>query len=135
MSIKNKKTGRPPIWTTALEDAVVAAIEETGSQTAAAAKCGIHRATIDRHENACEDFASRIARARRIGYDARAEKAVADAKAAEDAAKGRLAFDAERWILSKIDPARYGDKQQVEHAGGVTVTVATGVPDGAERSG
>ena len=105
-----KKIGRPSIWTAELEDAVIAAIADTGSQTEAAGRCGIHRQRIDERELADETFRSRIARAREIGYAARAEKAVQDAKAAPDAAKGRLAFDAERWLLSKLDPRRYGDR-------------------------
>lgn len=105
-----KKIGRPSIWTAELEDAVIAAIADTGSQTEAAGRCGIHRQRIDERELADEKFRSRIARAREIGYAARAEKAVQDAKAAPDAAKGRLAFDAERWLLSKLDPRRYGDR-------------------------
>lgn len=106
----SNKPGRPTIWTPELEESVIAAIAETGSQTEAAQKCGIHRQRIDERELADESFRSRIARAREIGYAARAEKAVTDAKNAEDAAKGRLAFDAERWWLSKIAPRQYGDR-------------------------
>ncbi len=59
-------------------------------------------------------LASSIVRAREIGYYARAEKAVEDAKKAPDAARGRLAFDAERWHLSKLSRA-FAEK--VVHAG------------------
>jgi hypothetical protein len=55
-----------------------------------------------------------IVRAREIGYYIRADKAVADAKAAKDGATGRLAFDAERWRLSKLSRA-FADK--IVHAG------------------
>ena len=126
-----KKVGRPTVWTAALEDAVVAAIEETGSQFEAAKRCGVHRSTIDRREEADSAFAARIARAREIGYAARAEQAVIAAKTAEDAAKGRLAFDADRWWLSKIDPARYGDRSTVEHRGKVSLeTLVAGSSEG-----
>ena len=119
------------MWIPELEDAVVAAIAETGSQTEAAERCGIHRQRIDERELADETFRSRIARAREIGYSARAEQAVLAAKTADDAAKGRLAFDAERWLLSKLDPRRYGDRLSHEHAGpgGGAITVITGVPE------
>lgn len=115
------KAGRKPKreWTPALEDEIVAAIEETGSQFEAAKRCGIHRQRIDEREVKDDAFRSRIARAREIGYANRAEQAVQAAKTAEDAAKGRLAFDADRWWLSKIDPARYGDMKTVEHRGKV----------------
>jgi len=125
-----KKVGRPTVWTAALEDAVVAAIEETGSQLEAAKRCGIHTNTINNRERDDVDFCSRIARAREIGYAARAEQAVIAAKTAEDAAKGRLAFDADRWWLSKIDPARYGDRSTVEHRG--KVSLETLVADSSE---
>ena len=113
------KVGRKPRreWTPALEDEIVAAIEETGSQFEAAKRCGIHRQRIDEREAEDDAFRSRIARAREIGYANRAEQAVQAAKTADDAAKGRLAFDADRWWLSKIDPARYGDRSTVEHRG------------------
>ena len=119
--------GRPSIWDKTLEDAVVAAIEETGSQTEAAQMCGIHRRRIDERELADDNFRARIARAREIGYAARAEQAVIAAKSADDAVKGRLAFDAERWWLSKIAPRQYGDKvaQEISGPGGGPVqTVA-----------
>jgi hypothetical protein len=63
-----------------------------------------------------QEFAGRITRAREIGYQARAERAVLDAKCAEDAAKGRLAFDAERWFLGKLSNA-FSDKQKHELTG------------------
>ena len=123
--------GRPSIWTAELEDAVEQAIAETGSQTEAAERCGIHRRRIDERELADEGFRARIARAREIGYMARAERAVADAKKAEDAAKGRLAFDAERWLLSKLDPRRLGERVSLDHGGTVAtnLTVAFREPD------
>ena len=61
-----------------------------------------------------DELAKRIVRAREVGYYIRADKAVADAKTAEDAATGRLAFDAERWRLSKLSRA-FADK--IVHAG------------------
>lgn len=116
-AVAKRPPGRPSIWTAKLENCVIAAIADTGSQTEAAKRCGIHRQRIDERELADEGFRSRIARAREIGYAARAEQAVLDAKSAEDATKGRLAFDAERWWLSKIAPRQFGDKVSLEHAG------------------
>lgn len=73
--------------------------------------------TMWRMENAADDLAERITRAREIGFVARAEKAVEKAHSAEDAAKGRLAFDADRWFLGKMCPKRFGEKQTHEHSG------------------
>ena len=73
-----------------------------------------NRSTLYRWCQKHDDLAPRIARARDLGFDERAERAVAEAKAATDPAKGRLAFDAERWLLSKMNPARYGERQLVQ---------------------
>lgn len=72
------------------------------------------RATIMRWARGDDELAANIVRARDVGYHARAERAVEDAKSAKDAALGRLAFDAERWHLSKLSRA-FADK--VIHAG------------------
>ena len=72
------------------------------------------RATISRWAQGDDELAASIVRAREAGYHARAEQAVEDAKKATDAALGRLAFDAERWHLSKLSRA-FADK--VVHAG------------------
>lgn len=72
------------------------------------------RGTVHRWAEADDELAANIRRAREVGYHARAEQAVADAKAATDAVKGRLAFDAERWHLSKLSRA-FAEK--VVHAG------------------
>jgi hypothetical protein len=74
-----------------------------------------NRSTVDRWAKGDDDLAASIVRAREIGYYQAADKAVEDAKAAKDAALGRLAFDAERWRLSKLARA-FQDK--VTHVGG-----------------
>jgi len=71
-------------------------------------------ATVWRWSKGDDDLASAIVRAREIGYYTRAEKAVEDAKSAKDPSLGRLAFDAERWHLSKLSRA-FAEK--VVHAG------------------
>lgn len=64
-----------------------------------------------------EGFYPQYTRAREIGLDCRADALIEDAKQAKDAALGRLAFDADRWYLSKLAPKRYGDKLQQEVSG------------------
>jgi hypothetical protein len=46
-----------------------------------------------------------------------------------DAAAQRTRIDWWKWRLSKRLPKDFGDKAQVEHSGGVTLQVVTGVPD------
>jgi DNA-binding NarL/FixJ family response regulator len=70
------------------------------------------------------EFASQVTRARECGYLLRAERAVEAAQIAEDAAKGRLAFDAERWMLGKLSVA-LSDKQKLEHSGPNGAPIAT----------
>jgi hypothetical protein len=41
----------------------------------------------------------------------------------------RLRVDSRKWLLSKIVPKIYGDRVALDHAGGVAITVLTGVPD------
>lgn len=73
--------------------------------------------TMERWEAAGDELAGNIARARTRGYHKRAADAVERASMADDAAKGRLAFDAERWFLSKMAPRVYGDKLDVTSGG------------------
>jgi hypothetical protein len=68
------------------------------------------RPTIWRWGEKDQAFATAIAQARNHGFDERAEKAVELAQAAQDA---RLAFDAERWYLSKLNPKRYGERTTI----------------------
>lgn len=72
------------------------------------------RETVSRWAKGDDELAANIVRAREAGYHARAEQAVEGAKLAKDAALGRLAFDAERWHLSKLSKA-FADK--VVHSG------------------
>ena len=71
-----------------------------------------NRSTICRWEDAGDENAASIARARLAGSDARVEAAVRRAQTATDAGLGRLAFDAERWYASKVNSKRYGDKTE-----------------------
>jgi hypothetical protein len=68
--------------------------------------------TVHRWMDDDDEFVGQITRAREIGYQVRADRAIADAKSAEDAAKGRLAFDAERWYLGKLSNAFSDNKAQ-----------------------
>jgi hypothetical protein len=73
-----------------------------------------NRMTVDRWAKGDDDLAANIVRARETGYYQAADRAVEEAKRAKDAALGRLAFDAERWRLSKLAKG-FADK--VVHAG------------------
>lgn len=46
-----------------------------------------------------------------------------------DATAQRTLVDSLKWRLSKRLPKEFGDRQQVEHSGGVSLNVVTGVPE------
>lgn len=41
----------------------------------------------------------------------------------------RNRIEARKWVAAKLKPKKYGDKQTVEHEGGIAINVVTGVPD------
>lgn len=103
--------------TDALREEVVAALADGQSLNAICKREGMVSArTVYNWIEADRSFASQVTRAREVGYILRAERAVEAAKIADDAAKGRLAFDAERWMLGKLSVA-LSDKQKHEHSG------------------
>lgn len=62
-------------------------------------------------------FAERYARARQLQADAIAEDALDIADECKDPIKARLQVDTRKWLASKINPAKFSDKQQLEHSG------------------
>jgi len=79
-----------------------------------------------------EDFALRIARARDSGSDSIADQCVelADIEPIDQvqATWRRLQVDTRLKLLAKWSPKKYGDRTAVEHQGGISLTVVTGVP-------
>lgn len=41
----------------------------------------------------------------------------------------RNRIDTRKWIAAKLKPKKYGDKVDVNHGGGINLTVSTGIPD------
>lgn len=82
-----------------------------------------------------QGFGAKYARAREIGYDVMAEsilkiadeanigqKSVSKATGLEitegdNVDRSRLQIDARKWLLSKMLPKKYGDRQHIEHSG------------------
>ena len=40
-----------------------------------------------------------------------------------EVAKAKLQIDTRKWVLSRMNPKKYGDKQQMEHSGDVAVNM------------
>lgn len=47
---------------------------------------------------------------------------IADTENIDDTQRARLRVDTRKWALSKLMPKKFGDKQTVEHAGGISLT-------------
>ena len=79
------------------------------------------------------EFDARIARAREDGYDVIADQcmALADDQPLDQVyvAWRRLQVETRLKLLAKWNPKKDGDRQQLEHGGGVILNVITGVPD------
>jgi hypothetical protein len=79
-----------------------------------------------------DNFAQRIARARDSGSDSIADQCVelADTEPADQvqAAWRRTQIDTRLKLLAKWSPKKYGDRTAVDHQGGISLTVVTGVP-------
>jgi hypothetical protein len=79
-----------------------------------------------------EQFAQRFARAREDGQDVLSEECmeIADTQPADqtEVQWQRLRIDTRLKLLAKWNPRKYGDRSTVDHAGGVSINVITGVP-------
>ena len=62
-------------------------------------------------------FADRYARARQYQADAMAEEALDLSDECKDPIKARLQVDTRKWLTSKINPAKFGDRHAVEVSG------------------
>lgn len=79
-----------------------------------------------------ESIARSIAHAREVGGDAIAADALRIADdTTGDTLRDRLRVETRLKLLAKWHPKRYGDRQQLEHSGGVSIQVVTGVPESA----
>ena len=88
--------------------------------------------TIYNWAKADEEFGRRFARAREDGQDVMSEecKELADIppEGPQDVAWRKLQIETRLKLLAKWNPKKYGDRQQVDHGGGVSINVITGVP-------
>lgn len=80
-----------------------------------------------------KDFAADYARAREDMGDVIAARmrqlAAEPSNHPDDVQHRRLMLDTDKWLLARWYPNRYGDRTNVEHSGGITVNLTTGVPE------
>ncbi len=91
-----------------------------------------HWTTVYEWMDKDSEFSLRIARAREDGYDVIADECMrlADIEPIDQTHVGwrRLQIETRLKLLAKWNPKKYGDRVGVDHAGGVTLNVTTGVP-------
>ncbi len=103
---------------------------------------GVKRPTLHLWLHETPEAADAYARARETGLHVRAERLVRKAATPlPTLASGgidpaavtqlKLEIDTEKWTLSKLVPHVYGDKQQIEHSG--TVSVADALREAREK--
>lgn len=106
--------------------------EEKLSTVKACEKAGVKRTTFLLWCDIDKDLADRYARTRDDVIEFIAEETIriADEPIPSTAtggldsaavAKQRLQVDTRKWLLSKLAPKKYGDRQHVEHSGGITL--------------
>lgn len=82
--------------------------------------------------DADQEFAAHYKAAREKGQEASLERCeeIADIEPETpvQAAWRKYQIDTKLKILRMTNPARYGEKVSVDHAGGISLTVTTGVP-------
>lgn len=126
--------GRPSLYS----EAVTVEIEEglRAGQTLTAICSAPHLPdinTVMEWRQRVPEFAGRLARARAAGADALVEEGLDRLKNATPGKDGSISVDREvaahqRWMAARMSPQDWGDKQQVQVSGGVTVQHVT-APD------
>lgn len=129
-----KKVGRPPEPVPADKaDAIVKWVSEGNTLVSWCEANKVPLATVHHWLNKDDQFKQRYARAREDMGDviaARMRKLASEpSDHPDDVQHRRLQLDTDKWLLARWYPNRYGDRTNVEHSGGVTVNVVTGVPD------
>jgi hypothetical protein len=80
--------------------------------------------TIDRWLSADEQLRQRYARAKEAQADYMADEMMQIADTTTDPQKARLQLDTRKWLAAKLKPKKYGEKQEVEHKGSVTLVLS-----------
>ena len=151
---RTKKTPAPPVrYSAALAERICERLAGGESLKAICSDTGYPKtqAVIEWVQKDKEGFAGQYARAREIGYTLLADEIISIADTPQIGAKSvskatgveitegdriehrRLQVDTRKWMLSKMLPKVYGDKQQVEHSG--SIDIASTLLAARKRSG
>lgn len=130
-----RKPGRPPeAVPLATAESVLDSLVDGTAITTICKKLGCVPSTVYRWAYKDDQFAQQFSRAREYSADALVDQAqeIADTATPENVQVAKLRCDMLLKRAACYRPSKYGQKAQVDHAGGVTIQVTTGVPrDGA----
>lgn len=125
-------TGRPSEYTPEEGDTICAWIQGGGSLNGYLKNTGRMAETVYRWLRQHADFSRAYAHAERDRADTLAEETleIADSAAINPTIEGvqaaKLRVDARKWIVSKLSPTKWGDRQTVEHSASVNIRI--GIP-------
>lgn len=125
-------TGRPTDRTPEACDKALEGLRDGRTLAEIAEEMGLKRTTLLAWLHVTPELSDAYARAREEGLHARAERLVAkSATPLPTLASGgidpaavtqlKLEIDTEKWTLAKLVPYVYGDKQQIEHSGSISL--------------
>ena len=125
-----KTTGRPSFqWDEAIEADILSRLMQGETMRDI---CGVDRddflpseTTVYKRLSEDDTFAEQYASARVVQAHREVDeiRAIADAATPENVQVARLQIDARKWRASKMAAKVYGDKLDLNHSGGVTVTL------------
>ncbi|WP_221722708.1 terminase small subunit protein [Ochrobactrum sp. SFR4] len=113
-------TGRPSIFTQEIATYICNEVASGRSLRSVCEDVSMPgQTTIFRWLSDNKDFREQYAHAREAQMDAMAEEIIdiADTENEEDVQRAKLRIDTRKWLMSKMAPKRYGDKQQMQLTG------------------
>lgn len=135
---EKKKTGRPPVFGDDIRDLICERLAKGESMKAMCEEAGMpNRTTIFDWLAKDKVFADKYARAREAGLEILADELLeisdapvgsTDTGATDNGAvqKQKLQVDTRKWLLSKLVPKKYGDRQDVHHSGSIGLEALVG---------
>lgn len=133
-----KQTGRPSDYLVEVADDICSLLASGESLNSICKKTGFpNRSTVYRWLREHDEFRNNYARATEDRADSIFEEMLDIADGAEEEtasiAKARLKIDTRKWILGKMNPKKFSDKQSIEHTGpnggDINVTITRRVID------
>ena len=116
------KMGRPSLYREELIDTILDRLIEGESLRKICSDPDMPaKVTVLKWLDKYDDFAARYARAREMQADGYVDECVTIADQATDPQVARVQIWARQWHAGKMVPKKYGDRQHVEHSGGLTV--------------